>query len=102
LPSPISQHLADLTGEETISSAARSPQRAQRVILVRDRHPEDRNHRITDELLHRSTVPLDDPAHPLEIAREHDPHRLRIGALAERGRPDDVAEHRGHRLALLT
>ena len=37
--------------------------RAQRVVLVRDRHPEDGHHRVADELLHRAAVPLEDRAH---------------------------------------
>ena len=51
----------------------RRPTGPQRVVLVHHRHPEHRHHRIPDELLHRPAVRLDDPAHPLEIARQATP-----------------------------
>jgi hypothetical protein len=44
------------------------PERAERVVLVHDRHAEHGHHRIADELLHRAAVPLDDRLHPLEVA----------------------------------
>ena len=56
----------------------RCPQRPQRVVFVQHRHPEHRHDRVADELLHRPSMPLDDRAHSLEIARHHAPHRLRI------------------------
>jgi hypothetical protein len=46
------------------------PNRAQRVVLVRRRHSEDRHHCVADELLDRALVPLDDRLHALEVARE--------------------------------
>jgi hypothetical protein len=57
-----------------------------------DRDTEHRHHCVADELLHRAAVRLDDPAHPLEVAREQSLQRLRINRLAECGRADNVAE----------
>ncbi len=70
----------------------------ERVVLVQHRHAEHGHHRVADELLDRAAVRLDDPAHPLEVASEQAAHGLRIGRLAERGRPCDVAEDDGDRL----
>ena len=55
------------------SHLERRPAGAQRVVLVRNGHSEHRHHRIADELLHRATVVLDDPLHPLEITGEQTP-----------------------------
>ena len=41
---------------ERLPHLHRRPARPQRVVLVHDRHPEHRHHRITDELLHRTAV----------------------------------------------
>ena len=78
----------------------RRPAGAQRVVLVHLRHPEDRHHRVTDELLHRAAVRLDDRLHPLEVAGEQPLQRLRVDRLAERGRADHVAEQHGDDLAM--
>ncbi len=77
------------------------PDGAQRVVLVQERHAEDRHHGIADELLDRPAVPLDDPFHAFEVAGEEIPQQLRVGPLPERRRADDVAEDHGHDLALL-
>ena len=66
--------------------------RAQCVVLVRDRNPEDRHDRVADELLDGAAVALDDRAQILEVAAHARAQRLRIGRLAERGRADEVAE----------
>ena len=73
--------------------------RAQRIVLVRDRHAEHRHHRVADELLHRAAVPFDHEPDLLEVAAHRAPHRLRVEQLAECGRPCHVAEDDGHRLA---
>src|SRR5439155_1427491 len=75
--------------------------RPQGVVFVHDRHAEDRHHRVADELLHRSAVPLDHVRHRLEVAGHHAAQRLRVEALAERSRAGDVAEEHGHGLPLL-
>ena len=86
---------------ERLSHLDRSPERAQRVILVQHRHPEHRHHRIADELLDRAAVILDDRLHPLEVARQHQPQRLGIELLTKRRRAGDVTEEHRHRLPLL-
>ena len=43
--------------------------RPQRVVLADVRHPEDRHHRVADELLDRAAVPLDRRTHRVEVAR---------------------------------
>ena len=80
----------------------RGTHRPQCVILVRHRNPKHHHHRVTDELLHRPTMRLDDPAHPLEIPGQQRPQRLRIRRLPQRRRPGHVTEHNRHDLPLLT
>ena len=75
--------------------------RTQRVVLVRDRDPEDRHDRVADELLDRAAVSLEDDAKVLEVAAHPRAQRLRIGRLPESGRADEVAEENGDDLALL-
>ncbi len=72
----------------------------QRVVLMHRRHPEDGHHRVADELFHRAAVRLDDRLHPLEVPGEQRLQRLRVGALAERGRAHDVAEDHRDDLAV--
>ncbi len=79
----------------------RSAHRPQRVVLVRDRDPEDRHDRVADELLDGPAVPLDDRAQVLEVAAHARTKRFGIGGLPECGRADEVAEEDGHDLALL-
>jgi hypothetical protein len=74
--------------------------RPQRVVLVDRRHAEDGHHRVADELLDGAPVRLDDRAHPLEVAGQQRLQRLRIRALAERRRADDVAEDHRDDLAM--
>ena len=76
------------------------PQRAKRVVLVGDRHAEERDDRVSDELLHRPSVSLHDRSRFLEVAIEDVVQRLRVVRLAEARRPDDVAEQGGHGLTL--
>jgi class 3 adenylate cyclase len=54
------------------------PHRPQRVVLVQLRDAKDRHHRIADELLHRSTVPLEDALHLVEVPAHHAPERLGV------------------------
>ena len=84
---------------ERVPHLHRRPARAQRVVLVRRRHAEHRHHRVADELLHRAAVRLDDRLHPLEVARQQRPQRLRVGRLAQRRRTGDVAEQHRDGLA---
>ena len=84
---------------ERVPHLHRGPARAQRVVLVRRRHPEHGHHRVADELLDRAAVPLDDRLHPLEVARQQSAQRLRIRPLAQRRRTGDVAEEHRDDLA---
>ena len=72
---------------------------AQSVVLVNDRHAEDRHHGVADELLDRTAVPFQHGSHLLEVVQHHPAHRLRVHALAEAGEARDVAKQHGHRLA---
>src|SRR5205823_13227585 len=72
----------------------------QGIVLVSGGNAEDGHDRIADELLHRSTMELDDLLHPLEVAGKQRSQSLGICRLAQRGRADDVAEEHGHDLAL--
>src|SRR5579862_5670523 len=67
---------------------------------MHNRHTEHRHHRITDELLDRPAVPLDNPPHPREITRQQRSQRLRIRRLPQRRRPGHITEDHRHRLPL--
>ena len=67
---------------------------------MQHRHAEYGHDRIANELLHRAAVVLHDRLHLVEVAGEQPAQRLGVEAFAERGRAGDVAEERGHRLAL--
>jgi hypothetical protein len=67
---------------------------------VHGREPEDRHHRVADELLDDAAVALDDRLHPLEVTRQQSPQRFRIDGFPERRRADDIAEEHGHDLPL--
>ena len=74
---------------------------AERVVLVRlgdAEHPDDG---VADELLDRAAVPLERRPGGVEVGAHQLEHGLRVGALAHRRRPGQVAEHRGHELAPL-
>ena len=63
---------------ERVAHLDRRAHRPQRVVLVHDRDAEDGHHRVADELLDRAAVALDDRPHPLEVAGEQRPQRLRV------------------------
>ena len=75
--------------------------RPEGVVLVRHRDPENRHHRIADELLDGATVTLDDRAEILEIAAHPPAQSFGIGRLAQRRRTHEIAEEDGDDLALL-
>ncbi len=77
------------------------PHRAQGIVFVDDRHTEDGHDGVTDELLDRSAVALDDCFHPLEVARQKCTQRLGVDRFAELGRSGHVAEEDGDGLPLL-
>jgi hypothetical protein len=86
---------------QRVTHLDRSAAGPQRIVLAHHRNSEHRHHRVTDELLHRAAVPLDDRPHPLEVARQQSAQDLRIDRFAQRRRPRQVAEHRRHRLTQL-
>ena len=72
----------------------RRPASTQRIVLIRPRHPEHPHHRITDELLDRTTVTLQRPTRRVVIRPHQLKHRLRVQPLGQLGRPRQVTEHR--------
>ena len=86
---------------DRLAHLRRGAGRTQRVVLVRDRYPEDSHDRVADELLDRATVSLEDDAKILEVPAHPCTQRLRIGRLAESRRADKVAEENRDDLALL-
>ena len=68
------------------------PDRAERVVLVHDRDPEDTEDGVADELLDRAAVALEHLPRRVVIARPDAPERFRVELLAERGRVRNVAE----------
>ena len=64
----------------------------ERVVLVELGHPEDRHHGVADVFLDGTAVAFEHRSHALEEGGHHAAHRLRVEALAQRRRADDVAE----------
>jgi hypothetical protein len=58
---------------------------SQRVILMGHRNTEDAHNRVADELLHRSTVSLEDAPHRGEVPADRLAPGLGIQALSQRG-----------------
>ena len=83
---PIRARTCGAGSTSRISTAALKARKA--VVLVRDQQAEHRNASVTDELLDRPPVPLDDRLHSLEVAREHRLDRLGIGRLTQLQRPE--------------
>ena len=73
----------------------------QRVVLRRNRDPEDGHDRVADELLDRAAVALEHRAGGLVVAVHQRAERFRVGAVADRGRPRQVAEEHGDDFAHL-
>ena len=86
----------DVQRLQRLAHAARCPNRADGIVLVRARDAEDRHHRITDELLHRAAVRMDHELHLIEEATHHATESLRIQALSECGRAGYVGEQDRH------
>jgi len=63
---------------------------------VRERHAEDGEHRVADELLAEPAEPLDLGVDEGEELALQDAKLLRVDALGERRRPGDVGEENGH------
>ena len=77
---------------EALPHLVRGPDRAERVVLVGRRDPEDRHDGVADELLHDATVAFDRLRHRREVPAHHAAERFRVQPLPERGRSRDVAE----------
>jgi len=68
------------------------PDGALGVVLVRDRRPPDRHHRIADELLHDPAVSADDLPARVEVPREQIPDLLGIARFREGRESHQVRE----------
>ena len=79
----------------------RGPAGTQSIVLMCLGHPENGQHRVADELLHRAPVPLERAPHLVEVREHQAADGLRIDALAHRRRPGEVAEDEGRQLAPL-
>ena len=66
--------------------------RAEGVVLRHARHAEGAHHAVAEELHHAAAVRLDRRAHGAVVALHQPAHRLRVEALVERGRADQVGE----------
>ena len=71
-----------------------------RIVLMRLRHPEHREHRVAHELLEQPAVALDLDAQPVERAPHHGLHDLRVLLLGERRRSHQIGEERRRELQL--
>ena len=69
---------------------------AQAIVLVGQRHAEDGDHRVADELLHPAPVALGGCAHLGEVALQDRAQQFGVVALAQAGRSDQIAEQRRH------
>ena len=83
---------------ERLSHLDRSPDGAQRVVLVQLGQAENGHHRVADELREHSAVPLDDRLDALEVVRQDMREGLRIESLPQTGRVDDIGEEDRDRL----
>ena len=70
------------------------------VVLAGRRGSPDGHDRVTDELLDRPAVPLDDPCRDREVARERVADVLCVLLLGERGEADQVGEQDAHESTL--
>ena len=86
---------------QPVAHLHRGPNRAKGIVLMHVRDPEDRHHRISDELLHGAAMTFDRDLHRVEVPRHHAPEGLGVEQLTERRGAGDVAEHHGDRLAHL-
>ena len=91
-------------GVQLVDRAADGERRSNgslRIVLVRDRSAEQRDHRVADELLDRAAVALQLGSEAGIVGREPRSDVLRVHLLGLRGRADDVGEEDGDELPLL-
>jgi hypothetical protein len=87
---------------ERVADSERGADGALGVVLMRRRRPEQRHHRVADELLDRAAVALELLAQPRVVGGKHRAHVLRVEPLSAAGEADQVDEEDGHDLALLS
>ena len=87
---------------DDVAQLDRGANRAQSVVLARNRNPEDGHHRVTDELLHRPPMTLQHHPRCLVVSVHQGPQRLRVRAVTDRRRACQVAEEDRHDLSHLT
>ena len=78
----------------------RRPHRPLSVVLLRNRRPPHRHHRITNELLHRAAIQRNKPAARVEIARQKLTHLLRIPRLRQPRKTNQIREQHRHQTTL--
>ena len=86
---------------QAIANRQRRPDCALRIVLMCHRSPEDRHHRVADELLDRAAEALEIRADARVIRRQQGPHVLRVELLRAGREADEIAEEDGDNLALL-
>ena len=69
------------------------PSGAQRIVLMRGRNAKHRDHRVAEILLDLTPMASNNFANRVEEPFQDDPQTLRIEALAQYGRVDEIAEH---------
>jgi len=79
----------------------RGQHRPLRIILTRGRRPEQRHHRVTDELLHGPAEPLQLGPQPCVKRGQQRADVLRVYLLGPGGKAHQVGEQHGHDLAFL-
>src|SRR5439155_18769973 len=84
---------------ETLAHLDGGSDGAERVVLVDAGKAEDGHDRVADVLLDRSAVPLECPAHLIEVARHDLAYRLRVELLRHRRRSLDIREDDRHGLS---
>ncbi len=77
-----------------------APHRPLGVVLPCDGSAPHRHHGISDELLHRSAVALDQPSARVEVAREQIANLLRVPRLRQRREADQIREQHRHQTTL--
>ena len=91
-------------GVQLVDRAADGERRSNgslRIVLVRDRRAEQRDHRVADELLDRAAEALQLGSEADVVGREPRSDVLRVHVLGLRGRADDVGEEDRDQLPLL-
>ena len=86
---------------ECIAGGERRPDGALGIVLMGERGAEERDDRVTDELLHGAAEALQLGLHPGVVGREHPPHVLGVELFRAPGEADEVGEQDTHDLPFL-